>query len=157
MAQQAKIVKSSFKKEYASPNGVIYYHDVTTEGETKPWNIGSKEKNPDFLAVGAQLNFEVEDAAKRKIKRAKLDGIVTVSENNTAQITTGTQTPQPPQKDTYTKKQDAMAVGMGVGNAVSAVALMVAHGKVDIKQFKEVTRRIYQVATELKEEFCGGR
>lgn len=148
--QTAKIVKSSFKKEYASPNGVIYYHDVTTEGETKPWNIGSKEKAPNFLSVGAILNFEVEDAAKRKIKRVK-------AEEEPAKVVgveARAKAAEAP-KDTYTKKQDAVAAGMMVGNALTNASLLVAHGIVPIADLKKFAHRICEISTELKEEFGG--
>lgn len=67
----SKIEKSEFSKEWGKGINKVYYHNVTFEGETKSWNIGAKQENPDFLAVGEVLKYEIVDEKLRKIKRVK--------------------------------------------------------------------------------------
>lgn len=51
------IEKSEFKSEWSGKNGVIYYHTLTVDGKTG--EIGAKEKNPQFLSVGQEIEVDV--------------------------------------------------------------------------------------------------
>lgn len=68
--QTAIIEKVEYVKEWGKGLNKVHYHNVTFEGETKHWNIGTKEQDPDFLKPGKSLNYEITDEEKRKIKRA---------------------------------------------------------------------------------------
>lgn len=132
---EAKILKSEYKRPWDGPNGKTYYHDVVLEGQgDKPWNIGSQEQNPSFLAVGEVLTFEIKDAAKRSIKRVKpmqtngsgLGGSSNFSDNS---------------------------LGQQIGNALNVTAMLIAHGKIDVKELESTARRVVEISTKLKEEF----
>lgn len=58
--EQTNIIKScTFKSEWAGPNGVIYYHNITFDnGDTG--TIGTKEKMPDKLSPGSELTYTIE-------------------------------------------------------------------------------------------------
>lgn len=131
MTKQAKILSSTFKTEWNNPKGgLIYYHDVVLEGEgDKAWNIGSQTKNPDFLAVGQTLNFEVKDQAKRSIKRVMVEA------------------PQQSGGGGYSQ------VGVTVGAALNQAVQLVSNGKVEMKDLKSTAHRLVEIAFELKEEF----
>jgi 3'-5' exonuclease len=68
---EQKIKEAVFTKEWTGgKGGSIFYHNVTfVDGTT--WNIGAKQANPDFLKAGQVLEYEIADAEKKKIKRAK--------------------------------------------------------------------------------------
>ena len=129
MAESKKILSSNFKSEWLGPNGKLYYHEVTfAEGE-KPWQIGTKEMNPSFLEAGKTLNFEVKDMAKRSIKRVQADA--------------------PAFSGGASKSGNK---GYAIGNALTNAVLLVAHGKVELKDLKATAKRILDIGTELEGE-----
>jgi hypothetical protein len=135
MAETKVIKKAEFKREWTGPNGVVNYHDVWFEGDTSPWNLGAKDKNPDFLKAGAELTFEVKDAAKRSIKRI----------TEIPQRSFGAKTPF----GGGSFSQVGVTVGAGLNQAVQ----LVANGKAELKDIKSVAHRLIEIAFELKEEF----
>lgn len=64
-----QIKETTFRKEWGDGKARTYFFDVLLEGETKPFNIGAKTKDPDFLTPGKILDYTVVDEARRKIKR----------------------------------------------------------------------------------------
>ncbi len=131
MSETKKITKVEFKKEWDGPNGKIHYHDVWLGDDKKPYNIGTKERDPDFLVEGKDLTFEVKDAAQRKIKRV-----------------------QPmPSFNGSGGGQPFNQVGVTVGAALNQAVMLVAHGKVDLKDIKSIAHRLTEIAFELKDEF----
>ncbi len=131
MAEVKKITKSSFKSEWAGPNGIIYYHEIFLEGDDKAWQIGAQAKEPDFLNAGQTLTYEIKDAAKRSLKRVKL--LPPVGGNGGGGGYDG--------------------VGAMVGNAITNAVTLIAHGKADIKDLEKVAHRICEVSMELKKQF----
>lgn len=55
----SKIQHINFTREYAGQNGTVYYHDITLENGDSG-SIGAKSKLPEKLAVGSELNYEIE-------------------------------------------------------------------------------------------------
>lgn len=131
MSEVKKITKSAFKSEWKGPNGIVFYHDVWLDGDDKSWNIGSQSKDPDFLKAGQTLMFDVKDAAKRSIKRAK---------------------PAEYSKGGGGSSYDG-GIGAMVGNAITNAVSMVCHGKADLKDLEKVAHRICEISIELKKEF----
>jgi hypothetical protein len=68
---KGKITKSTFTNEWKGDKGTVYYHDIEMDnGDTG--SIGSKDKNPDFIAVGQTLDYTLEQGQRgNKIKRNK--------------------------------------------------------------------------------------
>ena len=129
-----KIATSVFTKPYDSPNGRVYYHDITFEGDATKYNIGSKDQSPDFLAVGQTLQYDVPNPAKpNSIKRVK----------------------EAPASFSGNGGKPFDSAGVTVGNAISNTCLLIAHGKVDIKDLEKVTKGIVELAFKLKDEFAG--
>jgi hypothetical protein len=54
----SKIKTCLFNREWASPNGTIYYHTIELENGDSG-SIGSKEKYPSKLAPGKELTYEI--------------------------------------------------------------------------------------------------
>lgn len=135
MAEKAKITKSIFKKEWSGNGSITYYHDVELEGRDGAWNIGAQKKDPDFLAVGQELNFEVTDASKKKIKRVKDESAGFGGFKGSSK--------------TFVDNSVGMMVGSSLGNAT----LLVAHGKVELKDLEATARRIAEISVKLKAEF----
>lgn len=133
MAKTGKITKSTFKNEWKGANGTVFYHEVEIEGDGA-WQIGSKDKEPDFLKVGQTLSYEVKDAAKRSITRVK-------EFNGGGGFGVGGYKPD--------------TIGITVGAALNQTAQLVSAGVVKFEDFKKVAHRLTEVALELKEEFAG--
>jgi hypothetical protein len=130
MSETKKIAKSEFKREWDGPNGKLFYHDVWLEGDDKPWSLGAKDKNPDFLKSGNTLIFEIKDASKRAIKRVQ------------------------PKPGFGGGGGEFNQVGVTVGAALNQAVMLVAHGKVELKDVKSIAHRLAEVAFELKDEFA---
>ena len=126
-----KIKKSEHKNEWKGPNGVVHYHDVVFEGDDTVWNIGAKDKNPDFLSAGSTMTYEVTDEAKRKIKRVK--------EN--------------PFNGGGGGKSAFDGTGAMVGNSLTNAVTLIAHGKAELKDLEKLAHRICEISNVLKEEF----
>lgn len=136
MAESKKILTSEFKREWNGPNGVLYYHDVTfAEGE-KPWSIGTKEKDPMFLLPGQNLDFEVKDAAKRSIKRVKLDTPVS-QQSGSGGGSSGRYNP----------------IGQIVGASVNNAVLLAAHGKIHMDDLRKTAKGLVEFSLELQKSF----
>lgn len=59
------------KNKWGEGQNTTYYHDLVLEGvEGGKVSIGAKQENPDFLAVGQEIDFEWKDQEKRSIKKA---------------------------------------------------------------------------------------
>lgn len=71
----AKITKMQFKNEWESPQGgTIFYHNIELDNGDKG-SIGAKKKEPDFLAVGSELEYTLQESDKgNKIKRVQQQG-----------------------------------------------------------------------------------
>lgn len=125
-----KILGSTFNNEWKGPNGTVFYHEVEIEGDGK-WQIGSKDKNPAFLAAGQTLNYEVKDEAKRSITKAK-------------EFTPG---------GFGGGKSAFDGTGAMVGNSLTNAVTLIAHGKADLKDLEKLAHRICEISNVLKEEF----
>lgn len=130
MIQTKKIEKCVFTNEWNAKDGTIYYHNVNLEGETEPFNIGSKQKEPDFLKAGQELSFKIKDEIKRTIVRVQQE-----------------------QAKPMTGVND-FGVGAMVGNAITNAVTLIANGKVDIKDLETIARRICVISSTLKNEFA---
>lgn len=64
MEKKAQIIRTTFKNEWAGPNGNVYYHDIELDNGDKG-SIGSKEKMPSKLNPGSELTYTI---AEGKIK-----------------------------------------------------------------------------------------
>jgi len=74
MEKTAKIVKSTFVKEYANANGITYYHDIELDN-MDCGSIGSRDKNPEWLGDGKELTYTIESGQYgNKIKRVSQGG-----------------------------------------------------------------------------------
>lgn len=130
-----KITKSEFTKPYDGPNGRTFYHNISFEGDSVVYNIGSKEQNPSFLAVGQTLTYEIPNSAKpNSIKRVKEDNFTKSGTGYNGSF-----------------KSDN-GVGMQIGNALNVTALLIAHGKVELKDLESTARRVIEISNKLKEE-----
>lgn len=70
---KGKIEKSQFTKSWEGPKGTIHYHLITVGGVEG--QIGAKEQNPSFLAVGQEIEVEVTDGKYGKVfKRVQPQG-----------------------------------------------------------------------------------
>lgn len=70
---KGKIEKSAFTKEWTGDKGTIYYHLITVNGVEG--QIGSKQKEPSFLAVGQEIEVEVSEGKYGKVfKRVQPQG-----------------------------------------------------------------------------------
>jgi hypothetical protein len=127
---QAKEIESfSFNNEWKSNDGVIYYYNINLKGETEPYKIGFKQKDPDFLKVGEELTYKIKDEIKRSIVRV-----------------------QPPEQ-LAAKTGNAYGVGAMVGNAITNATALIVAGKVDIKDFEAISRRICKISSELNQKY----
>jgi hypothetical protein len=127
-----KITKSEFKNEWQGPKGKIYYHDVVFEGDSTTYNIGSTDKNPDFLAVGQTLAYEVPDASKpNKIKRVK----------------------EAPPSFGGGGGYKPDTIGITVGAGINCAVTLIANGKVELKDLEATARRIVEISLKLRDEF----
>jgi len=70
---KSKILSSKFKNVYEANGNTTYYHQVTLDNvEGRYLSIGAKsESTPDFLQVGAELEWEWKDEARGSIKKAQ--------------------------------------------------------------------------------------
>jgi hypothetical protein len=127
---QAKEIESfSFNNEWKSNDGVIYYYNINLKGETEPYKIGFKQKDPDFLKVGEELTYKIKDEIKRSIVRV-----------------------QPPEQ-VAAKTGNAYGVGAMVGNAITNATALIVAGKVDIKDFEAISKRICKISSELNQKY----
>lgn len=125
------ITTVNFKSEWKNPKGgIIYYHDVTIDGNT--YNIGAQAKMPDFLAPGKELFYEVTDEKAKKIKRVKPPEF---------------DSPLPSEGNKTGGKFNSR--GMAVGNALTNATLLVCHGKVDIKDIEKTAKRLLDISEGL--------
>jgi hypothetical protein len=67
----SKILSSNFTQPWGTGANLTYYHSVQLEGEPKPYTIGAKQQNPDWLSVGKTIDWEFKDEAKGSIKKAQ--------------------------------------------------------------------------------------
>lgn len=68
MEKTSKISKIEFKQEWKGQNGTIFYHNIWLENGDIG-QIGTKEKLPSKLAVGNELNYDIQtDERGNKIK-----------------------------------------------------------------------------------------
>ena len=70
MEIKGKITKSEFKNEWKNPKtgSLVYYHTIEVDG--KVGQIGSTKKNPDFLAVGQEIELDATETDRgMKFKR----------------------------------------------------------------------------------------
>jgi hypothetical protein len=134
MSEVKQIKKVEFKQAWNGPNGEVFYHDVWLGEDAKAWNIGAKEKNPDFLSVGKELTFEVKDAAKRSIKRVN---------------------PMP----VFGKGGGGGFDGTGamVGNALTNAVTLIVHDKAELKDIEALAKRICQISLDLKTQFSNDK
>lgn len=132
MADVKKITKSAFKSEWKGPNGIVFYHEIWLDGDDKPWQIGSQTKDPDFLQAGKTLEYEVKDAAKRSLKRAK---------------------PMPGSFSGGSGGGGFDGTGAMVGNAITNAVTLVSHGKAELKDLEKLAHRICEISIELKKQF----
>lgn len=72
--KKSKIESSTFKKEWGEGKAKTFFHDIKFVGDPTTYNIGAKKIDPDFLAPGQFLTYEVTDTERNKIKRVKEDG-----------------------------------------------------------------------------------
>lgn len=127
--QSKKIESFSFTNEWKSNDGVIYYYNVNLKGETEPYKIGFKQKDPDFLKIGEELTFKIKDALKRSIVRV-----------------------QPPEQ-IAAKSGNAYGVGAMVGNAITNATALIVAGKVNIEDFEAISKRICAISAKLNEKY----
>lgn len=74
MEKNGKIKAVKFISEWAGPNGTVYYHEVEFDNGDKG-QIGTKEKLPPKIAVGAELTYTIENTGKgNKIKPVQPSG-----------------------------------------------------------------------------------
>jgi hypothetical protein len=127
---QAKEIESfSFNNEWKSNDGVIYYYNINLKGETEPYKIGFKTKDPDFLKVGEELTYKIKDEIKRSIVRVL------------------------PPEQLAAKTGNAYGVGARVGNAITNATALIVAGKVDIKDFEAISKRICKISSELNQKY----
>jgi len=132
--ENGKIAKSEFKSTWQSPNGPLQYHRVTFEGDDTVYEIASKDKNPDFLAVGQTLVYEVPDSSKpNKIKRAK---------------------EAPPSFSGGGGYKPDVSV-ITVGASINCAVTLIANGKVELKDLEATAKRIVEISVNRKDEFAG--
>lgn len=68
MEKTAKITRTTFKNQWAGPNGIVFYHDVELDNGDKG-SIGSKDQMPAKLNPGQSLTYTIEVGEKgNKIK-----------------------------------------------------------------------------------------
>jgi hypothetical protein len=128
---KSKIQSVSEAKKYEGKNGTLYYRNYTLEnGETI--NLGSKEENPSWGAVGKELEVQEDGEDSRGNKKYKR-----VTE----------------QKPFGGGGKSYDNVGMMVGNAVSNAVALVCNGKVEIKDLEATADRICQISLKLKEKY----
>lgn len=60
MEKKAKITRTTFKNEWAGPNGNVYYHDIELDNGDKG-SIGTKEKMPARLNPGQELTYTIQE------------------------------------------------------------------------------------------------
>ena len=136
MSKIGKIKKIEWLSEWKGTGGTLQFHNVWLDDDGTPFNIGAKEKLPSYLAVGSDLGYEFKDESKRTIKRVKIE------------------TPAPAPSYQYQPSSGGgNKTGIIVGAALNQAALLIAHGKVDIKDLKTITKRLIEVGQELEEEF----
>jgi uncharacterized protein YprB with RNaseH-like and TPR domain len=63
----AKIQSVEYLKEHGAGLRKVHYHNVTFEGDSTKYNIGTKEQEPRFLKPGQSLTYEIVDG--NRIKR----------------------------------------------------------------------------------------
>jgi len=132
MSKQGIIKTSTWSNTWSKNGNNVEYHKITLEGDNATYTIGSKDKNPSFLSVGQTLYYEEKDS-KGNIKRVEapqtnggLGGSASFSDNS---------------------------LGQQIGNALNVTAMLIAHGKIDVKELESTARRVVEISTKLKEEF----
>lgn len=72
--KKSKIKSYRFVSEWQGEKGIVYYHEIELENGDKG-QIGTKEKNPDKLAVGQELSYTIEATSRgNKIKAVGTGG-----------------------------------------------------------------------------------
>lgn len=69
MEKKAKITRTTFKNEWAGPNGNVYYHDIELDNGDKG-SIGSKEKMPSKLNPGSELTYTIDNGKIKAVAPA---------------------------------------------------------------------------------------
>jgi hypothetical protein len=128
MAQTKKIEKCVFSNEWKGPNGSLFFHALTLEGDNLPWNIASITKEPDFLQPGKLLTFNVKDESKRTIQRVQPENKAPQGGND-------------------------YGVGAMVGNAITNATALAAAGKINLNEIGEWAEIICDISMTLKSKY----
>jgi hypothetical protein len=121
MEKTAKITRTTFKNQWAGPNGIVFYHDIELDNGDKG-SIGAKDQMPAKLNPGQSLTYTIEADGRNGFK------IKAVQEQK-AFMGGGKKGPDP-------KVQI-------VGFAMAYTKDLVVAGKVEIKQLPEIFEKIH--------------
>lgn len=125
--KKSKIKSCRFVSEWAGQNGVVYYHEIELENGDKG-QIGTKEKNPDKLAVGQELSYTIESSSRgNKIKAVTAQGGGFKGK---------------PQRD---PKEQMISF------ATAYTKDLVVAGKVEMREFEAAVKRMYNIMKSLYE------
>lgn len=127
MEKTSKIKSCRFVSEWPGPSGIVFYHEIQLENGDLG-QIGTKEKNPDKLAVGQELTYIIESTSRgNKIKAVSAAGGGFKGK---------------PQRD---PKEQMISF------ATAYTKDLVVAGKVEMRDFETAVKRMYTIMKSLYE------